>query len=108
MEIEAIYGFGLVLGLFALLALYTWWWYSRSRSILRRWAATNGFAILGHRLRLFSTGPFSWTSINGQTVYQVHVRDAEGLERRGWVRCGSFWSGVLDDRTDVRWESEQR
>jgi hypothetical protein len=107
MDREAIYGVGLVLGVLAVLCVYVWWWYARSDSLLRRWAEENGFQILDYKLRLLSTGPFSWTSINGQTVYQVHVRDVEGRERSGWLRCGSFWSGVLDDRSDVRWDSEQ-
>jgi hypothetical protein len=81
------------------------WHASRSRSLLQRWAAENDYTILNSEYRYFSKGPFFWTSSKGQTVYYVSVRDHEGNVRNGWVRCGSWWLGVLSDKTEVRWES---
>jgi hypothetical protein len=81
------------------------WHISRSRSLLQRWAAENDYSILNSEYRYFSKGPFFWTSSKGQTVYYVTVRDHEGNIRTGWVRCGSWWLGLLSDKTEVRWES---
>ncbi len=81
------------------------WHISRSRSLLQRWAAENDYTILNSDYRYFSKGPFFWTSSKGQTVYHVTVRDHEGNVRNGWVRCGSWWLGLLSDKTEVRWES---
>lgn len=83
---------------------YAIWCYSRARVLLHRWAQTNGFDLLYFKLTF--GGPFLWTSSNSQIVYSIRVRDQDGRERLGWVRCGSFWAGVLSDKTEVRWKSE--
>jgi hypothetical protein len=80
--------------------------FSRGRSLLNRWAQENNFQILDFEMRTLSAGPFTWTSSRNQIVYFVHVRDREGKERSGWVRCGSFWGGILSDKTEVRWKDE--
>ena len=82
------------------------WTFSRSRSILEQWAEANGFEIIHSEFRNFFRGPFFWTSSKGQTVYYVTVRDREGRERSGWVRCGGFWAGLFSDQAEVRWEDE--
>jgi hypothetical protein len=79
---------------------------SRSRSLLRRWASDNGFQILDFKLNLFRPSGWNWTSSNNQMVYFVRVRDKDGRERRGWVRCGNFWVGIFSSKTEVKWESE--
>jgi hypothetical protein len=78
--------------------------FSRGRSLLNRWAQDNGFQILDSGVALFSAGPFTWTSSRNQIVYFVRVRDRNGTERSGWVRCGGFWSGIFSDKTEVRWK----
>lgn len=86
------------------IAAYVIWGYSRARLLLRRWARVNGFEILHSTFGL--GGPFDWTSSNSQIVYFVDVRLPDGQERTGWIRCGSFWAGVISDKTEVRWESD--
>jgi hypothetical protein len=74
--------------------------------LVRRWADDNGFRILAAKFRYFSKGPFTWKlSHRGQEVYHVRVRDTEGRERSGWLRCTdvSLFSG---DKTEVIWEDE--
>jgi hypothetical protein len=80
------------------------WHLSRSRSLLEKWAAENGYKILHTEYRNLFRGPFFWTSSKGQTVYYVKIRDREGNVRTGWVRCGGWWLGLLSDKTEVRWE----
>jgi hypothetical protein len=97
-----------VWGLAALLVLIGGCWYwqvSRSRALLRDWAARHGFEILESELRPLRRGPFFWTSSKGQTVYRVTVRDGQGAVRSGWVRCGGWWLGLFSDKTDVRWDT---
>jgi hypothetical protein len=76
----------------------------RSRSLLERWAERNGYQIIDADYRNLFRGPFFWTTAKGQTVYRVTVEDEAGIERSGWVRCGSQWLGLLSDRVEVRWD----
>ena len=80
------------------------WQYTRSETLLERWAEENGFTIVDRRLRHLFRGPFTWTTAEGQTVYRVTVVDSSGRERSGWVRCGSFAFGLLSDKVCVRWD----
>jgi len=81
------------------------WTFSRSRDLLNRWASNNGHQILHSEFRWFRRGPFFWTSSKGQMIYHVVVRTPDGHTRRGWVRCGSFWWGLLQDKVQERWET---
>jgi|SRR6267143_2148152 hypothetical protein len=84
------------------------WTFSRSRSVLEQWAQANGYEILHSEFRNLFRGPFFWTSSKGQTVYYVRIRDREGRERPGWVRCGGFWAGLFSDKAEVRWDDESQ
>ena len=78
--------------------------FSRSDALLRRWAEENGYRLLRQEYCWFFKGHFFWTSSRGQTVYYVVVEDPSGEVHRGWVRCGSWWFGLLSDKAEVRWE----
>ena len=104
MDTNSTYSYALLLMGAIVLITYVTWFFLRSRSLLHRWASANGFQILDSRFS--PSGPLSWTSSRSQTIYFVRVRDKEGQERRGWVRCGSFWVGVFSDKIEVRWEGE--
>lgn len=95
---------GLVPLMFCLVAVAVWWHFSRSRSLLQKWADENGYRLLAKEYRTFRRGPFFWTSSKGQTVYRVSVEDKAGQVRSGWVRCGGWWLGLLTDHTEVRWD----
>jgi hypothetical protein len=34
------------------------------------------------------------------------VRDQAGVERLGWVHCGSWFAGVLSNKVGSRWDEE--
>jgi hypothetical protein len=76
---------------------------TRSQKLLKRWAADNGVELLHVEHRMFRKGPFIWSS-RSQSVYRVEVRDQQGVVRKGWVRCGSWWGGVLSDKVEARWD----
>jgi hypothetical protein len=80
------------------------WHFGRSNSLLQQWAADNEYRILRQEYRTFFKGPFFWSSTKGQTVYYVVVEDSEGNKRRGWVRCGGWWFGLLSNNVEVRWD----
>jgi len=82
------------------------WHLGRSKSLLEQWAAENHYRILRQELRYLFKGPYFWTSTKGQTVYHVVVEDSAGNQRGGWVRCGSWWFGLLSDNVEVRWDDE--
>src|SRR4051794_23681552 len=81
------------------------WHFGRSSSLLQRWTAQHGYRIISQQYRTFRRGPFFWSSTKGQTVYYVVLEDAAGVRRSGWVRCGSWWFGLLSDHVEVRWDS---
>ena|ERR1035441_7407891 len=106
METGNIYA---IVGIGALLVAFfvAWDWYriSRSRAILREWAAWNGLEVLAFK-RTFLFGGFSpFTTSKRQVIFWVRVRDGGGLERSGWVRCGSYWGGVVRSQAEVKWET---
>ena len=78
--------------------------FSRSRRILESWAEENDYQILSSEIRWLRRGPFFWTTSNGQVVYYVTARTSDGTVRKGWVRCGTWWLGVLRDKAEARWE----
>src|SRR5262245_8247254 len=80
--------------------------FTRSDSLLQRWAKQNGFRIVREEYCWFSKGPFFWTSSRGQTVYYVTVEDKDGVRRNGWVRCGGLFLGLFSDKVEVRWDDE--
>ena len=101
-EVTALTGVIIVAVVFAV------WNLSRSRSLLDQWAEQNGFEIIHSELRSLRRGPFLLTTTKGQTVYYVTVRDINGVEHCGWVRCGGALLGLLSDKTEVRWVEEPK
>ena len=99
-ETTGILAFFVVLGIVALV-LYLH--ISRSQKLLKSWVDENEFELLHAEHRMFRKGPFFWSS-RGQSVYRVEVRDGQGSERKGWVRCGSWWAGVFSDKVEARWD----
>jgi len=85
------------------LAVMTWSW-SQGRRILEQWAQTKGYRIVSSEVRWLRRGPFFWTTSKGQMVYYVVVDTPDGQTRRGYVRCGSFFWGLLNDKAEERWE----
>jgi hypothetical protein len=100
-EIQGLFA---ILGVVVMIILALWWHFGRASYLLREWAAKNDFRIIHRQYRHFFKGPFFWTSTNGQAVYYVVIEDPAGASRRGWVRCGSWWFGLLSEDVDVRWE----
>jgi hypothetical protein len=99
--VEAVF----MLGLLAVVVILVFvWHFGRSNSLLQKWAAQNGYKIVGQEYRTFFRGPFFWTTTKGQTVYYVTVEDAAGNRRAGWVRCGGWWFGMMSDAVEVRWD----
>jgi hypothetical protein len=88
-----------------IIALVLYLYITRSQTLLKRWAQEHGYTFLHVEHRMFRKGPFVWSS-RGQSVYRVEVRDEQGLERKGWVRCGSWWAGVLGDQVEAKWDEQ--
>ena len=101
------YNAGIIIGVVVVVSLMvlSWaWGTSRGTSLLEGWAQSHGLQILSQEECLFFKGPFFWTSSKGQRVYRVSVRDREGFDRQGYVRCGGFWLGMMSDNVEVRWD----
>jgi hypothetical protein len=88
------------------LGLYFFWFFRQSRSLLEKWAAKNGFQIVQSKLRWLAKGPYSFRSSRTQTVYRIRVRESQGRERAGWVRCGGPILGLLTGDVEVTWDAK--
>jgi hypothetical protein len=76
---------------------------SRARNILKQWADDNGYEILSSEQRWLRRGPF-WLSSGGQEIFYVTLRTSDSELKRGWVRCGSSFLGILVKQADVQWD----
>jgi hypothetical protein len=90
-----------VIGLAAMI-----WHFQRSDSIVEDWAQANGYRLVSKQYCWFWKGPYFLRSSKGQTVYYVTVMDNEGQERRGSVRCGSWFWGIWSNQVDFMWDIE--
>lgn len=96
-------GKGAVFVLFVAMGAIIVWSHARGRSMLETWAYRKGYELLSREECWFFRGPFFWGTSEGQKVYKVTVREAEGAVRHGYVRCGSFWRGLWSDDVEARW-----
>jgi hypothetical protein len=101
----------ILIGLALTAAFVAWFWLgiSRVRTVLRAWAAESGLRIVAfQKTNWTGRGPFNWwTNSPRQAIFHVRVLDKEGRERSAWVRCGSYFGGVLfGNQVEVRWEEK--
>jgi hypothetical protein len=95
-----------VLGGLVIVAILGWYfhaYFSRAKLLLEKWANENQYQLLHAEYRSIRRRPFLW-SAKGQAVYRVEIRDEQGNERTGWVRCGSWLLGVFADEVKVKWD----
>ena len=102
-EMEDFLSIAAVVLILAVVILSIVWQFQRSNSLLQQWAEHNGYRIISQEYRSFFKGPFFWSS-KGQTVYYVVVKDSDGNMRRGWVRCGGWFLGLMSNNVEVRWD----
>ncbi|MFB3893554.1 MAG: hypothetical protein ACE15C_16195 [Phycisphaerae bacterium] len=84
------------------------WQFGRSRELVERWAAANGFTILAIQRRFFRRGPFFWRTGKGMEVFHVVLRDGHGAQRQAYVRAGGWFLGVFSDKVAVEWGDSER
>ncbi len=95
------------LGVLVILAILGWYFYayfSRSKRLLEKWANESRYQLLHAEYRSIRKRPFLW-SAKGQAVYRVEIRDEQGNNRKGWVRCGNWLLGVFADEVKVKWDN---
>lgn len=95
-----------ILGILAVIGLITWFniaWFAKAKQLIRQWASDNHYNVVSIEYRLFRKGPFTWNSSKGQLVYFVSLSTTDG-PRKAFIRCGSFWAGMLSDNVEVVWE----
>ena len=76
---------------------------NRSEQIIFKWADENDYQILDLKPKTIFQGPFGLSSKN-QTIFRIAVEDTAGAQRTGWVRCGSFLLGIINDKVEVKWD----
>jgi hypothetical protein len=95
-------------GVLAILAILAWYfsvYFSKSKRLLENWADENQYQLLHAEYRSIRKRPFLW-SAKGQAVYRVEIRDEQGNNRKGWVRCGSWLLGVFANEVKVKWDDQ--
>ena len=63
------FGLFFLIVVLVLVVLALAWHYSRSASLLQKWADENGYQILHKEYRYLRRGPFFWTTSRDQAVY---------------------------------------
>jgi hypothetical protein len=81
---------------------------ARAHQLLGRWARSERFRIVERRRRIFDTGPFTWIWLGHAMVYWVVLEDAERRQRTAWVKCGTFFGGLLSSNVEVAWDDTNR
>lgn len=69
-------------------------------AMLHDWERAHGYELIRYRRRYF--GP--WPCNGARFVFYVRLWDAHGQIRRGWIRCGGYWTGARKTRVEVCWE----
>ena len=72
--------------------------------LIRRWAVQNHYRLIDWKYCQFWVGPFVLRATNLQMVYVVTIEDQAGKTRQAWVRCRSWFLGLLSDELTVEWK----
>ncbi|WP_052573963.1 hypothetical protein [Haloferula sp. BvORR071] len=94
----------LIVGFICLAIVNMVWREKRGSELVYGWARENGYRLMRADRCLFSKGPFFWGTSKSQIVFRVVVQDTDGMQRSGWVRCGSWLGGLLSNKTEARWD----
>jgi hypothetical protein len=74
------------------------------RAMLDRWARAQGLTLTSVESCWFFKGPFFFAT-RGQDVFRITARDAGGIVRTGYARCGGYWFGTWSEQVEVRWDA---
>lgn len=89
----------------AIFGVVTFWWHmKRSLDLLHLWVRENNLTLVRSERRMMDLGPFTGRTGRGQEIFYVTVKDETDNERNPYVRCGSFWFGLLSENVDVEWD----
>jgi len=80
------------------------WHFSRSRKMVEQWANDNCMELIEAERRFLRRGTYWWRTNKGQEVFRITVRDSSGQVRRGYVRVGGWFLGMLSDQVNVEWD----
>ena len=77
-------------------------WLARRK--IERWARDHGFELLEFKGAPAWRGPRAWTRNENQEDYEIVVRDAAGVQRRGWLLYTSPWHSLGRQSVEVMWD----
>ncbi|HYG76787.1 MAG TPA: hypothetical protein VEK08_17420 [Planctomycetota bacterium] len=100
-----VYILGVVFVLGVISFFYRVWEQDEAIRLLTDWAKGNQYAIVDAVSRRWADRPGHISSSMLQMVFRIKIKDAGGREREGWVRIGSYFSGLLSKQVDVFWDS---
>jgi hypothetical protein len=103
MALAYIFGFVLLFGVVSF--FYRVWEQDESIRLLMKWAEGNQYTIVDALSRRWADRPGNVPSSMMQIVFRVKIKEPDGREREGWVRMGSYFSGLLSKHIDVIWDT---
>ena len=101
LDLKAVLVAAMIAAAGGIIVLWYYHYFRRSRELLARWAEREGYELLHVEHRILGRGPF-WFSAKSQAIYRVVVMDRAGHVRKGFVRLGDWWRGVMADRVEAR------
>lgn len=73
---------------------------------IKQWAKNNNYTIIRCNLCLINIGPFSYFGTSGgQSVFKIEIISHEGISKKGHVRIGGFFFGLIRNRIEVKWDN---
>lgn len=96
-----------VLAVAILAVFFITWQFRRSRELVERWAASDGYTIDAIERRYLFAGPFFWRRGRGHEVFHVVVHSPGGTPRGAYVRTGGWFLGQLSEQVVVEWDDNR-
>jgi hypothetical protein len=75
--------------------------------LIEQWARSCDYTLEHCERRYFRKGPFFWGASKYQRVYYIQVKSKDGRERNGFIKVGSYWTGMMNsDDFELMWDDE--
>ncbi|MEI6233757.1 MAG: hypothetical protein WCT04_11935 [Planctomycetota bacterium] len=72
---------------------------------LNQWAQKRGLKLITSDDVTNSDNPYSIA--RGQIVFRIKVLNPDGMERTGYLKCGSVYGGLLSDYCEEFWDDKK-
>jgi hypothetical protein len=102
----------LVASFMCTIVVFVWglliYFHYRARRMVYDWAEANNYKVIKLRFRFIFKGPWTWwgASEKRQKVFYAELMNAEGRVKGAFVKCGDYWRGLVVDKVEVKWDTD--